>query len=51
MKIQKQASVLTAGTPDAEQLEKINRQAKSPLGGGGLCVLGAALRRSARPRP
>ncbi len=31
MKIQKQASVLTAGTPDAEQLEKINRQAKSPL--------------------
>lgn len=31
MKIQKQASVLTAGTPDTEQLEKINRQAKSPL--------------------
>lgn len=31
MKIQKQASVLTAGTPNADQLEKINRQAKSPL--------------------
>ena len=31
MKIQKQASVLTAGTPDADQLEKINRQARSPL--------------------
>ena len=32
MNIRKQASVLTAGTPDAEQLAKINRQAKSPLG-------------------
>ena len=31
MKIQKQASVLAAGTPDAEQLAKINRQTKSPL--------------------
>ena len=31
MNIRKQASVLTAGTPDAEQLAKINRQAKSPL--------------------
>lgn len=31
MNIQKQASVLTAGTPDAQQLAKINEQAKSPL--------------------
>lgn len=31
MKIEKQASVLTAGAPNAEQLEKINAQTKSPL--------------------
>ena len=31
MKIEKQAGVLTSGTPDAVQLEKINAQAKAPL--------------------
>lgn len=31
MKIEKQASVLTAGMPNEEQLEKINKQSKSPL--------------------
>ena len=31
MEVQKQAGVLTAGKPTAEQLEKINLQAKTPL--------------------
>ncbi|MBQ1263874.1 MAG: hypothetical protein IIY04_00465 [Oscillospiraceae bacterium] len=31
MKIEKQASVLTAGVPDEQQLEQINKQSKSPL--------------------
>lgn len=31
MRVQKQASVMTAGTPDAEQLARINAQAKTPL--------------------
>ena len=43
MKIQKQASVLTAGTPDADQLEKINRQARSPLKAEEIYVFSARL--------
>ena len=31
MKVEKQAGVLTSGTPDAAQLEKINAQAKAPV--------------------
>ena len=31
MRVEKQAGVLTAGAPDAAQLERINAHAKSPL--------------------
>lgn len=43
MKIEKQASVLAAGTPTAEQLEKVNRMTRSPLTADGVYVFSVRL--------